>query len=97
MSGPPANAFKPIGEAAEATDALQDIDDNDDGNIVDGDHDGIQEGTYGTEDHPVEVIESLCVQCGENVSWPPTATIMLMKILMMLFDVACRRARRDCC
>ena len=97
MSGPPANAFKPIGEAAEATDALQDIDDNDDGNIVDGDHDGIQEGTYGTEDHPVEVIESLCVQCGENVSWPSVTTMMMKKILMMLFDVASRRARRGCC
>jgi hypothetical protein len=72
-------AFRPIGEAAEATDALKDGNragdkDSEEGMQVDAatrqqqqDNDANDDGEQ--LEHPVEEIESLCMQCGENVSW----------------------------
>lgn len=59
------NAFRPIGEMAQAADAMPDGDSDDN---IDNDNSDSQQQHYGTEDHPVEVIESLCMQCGENAS-----------------------------
>jgi len=51
----PNDFFPKIGQVAEKTDALEDK--------------GISEQTKGDddEDHPVEEIESLCMNCGEQV------------------------------
>lgn len=76
-------AFRPIGEAAAATDALKGDDDDEQRALqkkqqAAGDQemqvDGGNSAQQGDEDdgesleHPVEEIESLCMQCGENVS-----------------------------
>lgn len=73
-------AFRPIGEAAAATDALKSQDDDDVQMQVDNTAGaGAAAGTGAVQseqqddgeplEHPVEEIESLCMQCGENVSW----------------------------
>lgn len=66
--------FKPIGDIAEAADALHSDDEQETLNKNDnGEQSQQQEGKAGNEDddeqleHPVEVIESLCMECGENV------------------------------
>ena len=63
-----ANAFKPINEAAEAADALSSDDEGDEvGKTPDEGGGGAGDSADGG-DHPVEEIESLCMQCHENVS-----------------------------
>lgn len=68
-------AFRPIGEAAAATDALKAEDDeqmqvDSNAGAVAGQQQQQQEKNDDDEplEHPVEEIESLCMQCGENVS-----------------------------
>lgn len=61
------NAFKPILEAAEAADALSSDDEGDQhvkGNGIHGNGEGDE---YEAGEHPVEEIESLCMQCHGDV------------------------------
>lgn len=69
-------AFRPIGDAAAATDALKDEDDQmqvDNTAVIAGQEQKQQKQNNDENDdgepleHPVEEIESLCMQCGENV------------------------------
>lgn len=64
-------AFRPIGEAAAATDALKGDDDEDAQMQVEGQQEKqarVKADNDEELEHPVESIESLCMQCGENVS-----------------------------
>lgn len=65
-------AFRPIGDAAAATDALKSEDDAqmqvDNAGVATGQEQSQQDGDDGEAlEHPVDEIESLCMQCGENV------------------------------
>lgn len=57
------NHFRNIGDIAAATDALEERDD-----VVKAEGDNEQQEDEEGLEHPVEQIESLCMECGENVS-----------------------------
>lgn len=61
-------AFRPIGDIAAAADALKGDEDAEQMQVEDGQQSKELKTSNDEElDHPVESIESLCMQCGENV------------------------------
>jgi hypothetical protein len=68
--------FPAIGDAAEKTDQLADVDD------AAADTKGVGEVAAKDEDRPLEEIESLCMSCGEQV----------IKVFFVLFPRYCVNA-----